>query len=132
MCRRGAVNQNLSPDAAAILTALMPEKSGLSTKVQADLWVKLGIATFSIVIIGGFSLIMSQIGQAGSTANANSDKIDRLTENVTLLVAASQTMQSELTKRGGWIEGQDLYSEQSRLKDQEHDQRLAALEGKPD
>ncbi|MXO89517.1 hypothetical protein [Pontixanthobacter aquaemixtae] len=122
------MNRPLSPDAKAILEALKPEATAISAKTQADLWIKLGVATFSIVLIGGFALIMAQITQASSTANANSDKIDRLTENVTLLVAASQTMQTELTKRGGWMDGQDMYSEQSRLKDQEHDQRLKALE----
>lgn len=122
------MNGALSPDAAAILAVLKPEPSALSAKVQADLWIKLGIATFSIVMIGGFSLVMSEVSQAGSAAYVNSEKIDQLTENVTLLVAASQNMQNELTKRGGWMDGQDLYSEQSRLKDQEHDQKIKALE----
>ncbi|MDN3646050.1 hypothetical protein QWY75_07510 [Pontixanthobacter aestiaquae] len=124
------MNAPLSPDAAAILDALKPERVGLSAKVQADLWVKLGIAAFSFLIIGGFSFIMLQISQAASTANTNSEKIDKLTENITMLVVASQNMQNELTQRGGWMDGQDLYSEQSRLKDQEHDQRLDALEAR--
>ena len=118
----------LSPDAEAILEVLRPEAATLSAKVQAELWIKLGVAAFCILVIGGFGLIVAQIGQASSAATANSDKIDQLTENVTLLVAASQTMQNELTKRGQWMDGQDLYSEQSRLKDQEHDQRLDTLE----
>ncbi|WP_209347011.1 hypothetical protein [Pontixanthobacter sp. CEM42] len=124
------MNAPLSPDASAILEALKPERLGLSAKVQADLWIKLGIAAFSILIVGGFSLIMLQISQASSTANTNSEKIDKLTENIAMLVVVSQNMQSELTQRGGWMDGQDLYSEQSRLKDQEHDQRLDALEAK--
>ncbi|MGB7373724.1 hypothetical protein [Pontixanthobacter sp.] len=126
------MTQPLSSDAMAILSALKPQESALSPKAQADLWVKLGIATFSIVMIGGFGLIMTEISRNGMATSANSEKIDILTENVTQLVIASQNMQGELTKRGGWMDGQDLYSEQSRLKDQEHDQRLTALEAKGD
>ena len=54
----------LSPDAQALLAALKPEQSPLSSKAQAELWIKLGIVTFSIVIIGGFGLILAQIAQA--------------------------------------------------------------------
>lgn len=122
------MTQHLSPDAMAILAALKPEESALSPKAQGDLWIKLGIATFSIAMIGGGSLIMTEISRNGMATSANSDKIDKLTENVTQLVIASQNMQGELIKRGGWMDGQDLYSEQSRLKDQEHDQRLEMLE----
>lgn len=126
------MTRKLSPDAEAILAAIKPEHSALSPKVQADLWIKLGIATFSIVMIGGFGLIMAEISRAGMAASTNSEKIDLLTDNVTQLVIASKNMQGELTKRGGWMDGQDLYSEQSRLKDQEHDQRLTALEAESD
>jgi hypothetical protein len=71
---------------------------------------------------------MSELSQTGTANSVNSEKIDKLTEPITLLVVASENMQGELTKRGGWMDGQDLYSEQSRLKDQEHDQRLTVWE----
>ena len=122
------MSTEMSPDAAAIIAALKPEQSALSTKAQGELWIKLGITAFSIVMIGGFSLIMYEISRTGMATNINSEKIDRLTENITRLVLASENMQGELQQRGGWMDGQDLYSEQSRMKDQEHDQRLNALE----
>ncbi|MEP5937156.1 MAG: hypothetical protein ABJ239_02410 [Erythrobacter sp.] len=124
------MSTEMSPDTAAILAALKPEQSVLSAKAQGELWIKLGITAFSIVMIGGFSLIMYEISRTGMATTTNSEKIDRLTENITRLVLASENMQSELQQRGGWMDGQDMYSEQSRMKDQEHDQRLKALEAK--
>ncbi len=64
------------------------------------------------------------------TVEGQGEKLNELTEAVGKLVVVSENQQTELKSRGHWMDGIDTYSEQSRMKDQEHDQRLKLLENK--
>lgn len=120
---------DLSPDALAIIAAMQAKQpEGLSSKQQSELWVKMGLGAVGIVLVGGFTMVMTAIASAGEHAEANSEKIDRMAESVTKLVAVSDQQQEELGERGVWMSDMNAHAEKSRMADQEHDQRLRALE----
>jgi uncharacterized protein YacL (UPF0231 family) len=58
----------------------------------------------------------------------NSEKLDTLTGSVQKLVNVTQSQQDEINKRGLWMDGVNIYSEQSRIKDNSHDERIKMLE----
>lgn len=118
----------LSPEMRALIETMGKQSDGLSAKQQSDLWIKLGVGAFGLLITLGLFVINSSISVAGEQAAANSEKIDTLTENVNRLVLVSEQQQAELGKRGDWMNGVNTYSEQSRLYDQRHEQQIEALE----
>jgi orotidine-5'-phosphate decarboxylase len=57
----------------------------------------------------------------------NSEKLDTLVSAVSQLTSITEQQQQELGKRGMWMSNVDTYSEQSRLKDNEHGREIFSL-----
>lgn len=113
----------LASDIAQGIATAHKEESPINPQ---NIFYALGVAA---VLYVGYSFNQSVEG--------NAEKLDTLTEAVSKLVLVSETQQTELAKRGDWMEGIDTYSVQSRIKDNEHDRkyeeldaRLGILEGK--
>lgn len=79
------------------------------------------------VIFVGWSFNSNQEANAEMAAQ-NSEKLEQLTAAVSRLVTYNESQQSELSKRGEWMGNINTYSEESRMKDQDHDLRIERIE----
>lgn len=67
------------------------------------------------------------VNDFNATVEANTNGQTELTEVVNRLVLVSENQQEELGRRANWMSNADTYSEESRAKDEEHDQNYREL-----